>query len=66
MKAENTILSFGFLVMAAAKYEMIIKAATIIIAIKNPFIVSHPVPIINTFCKNYNNNNAVMILAYES
>lgn len=37
--------SLDFLVIAAAKYAIIINAATIIIAIKNPFIVS-PYPLI--------------------
>ena len=41
-KAEKTILSLGFLVMAAMKYEMIIKAAAAIIIIRSMFII--PIP----------------------
>ncbi len=45
ISAENKMRSLDFLVIAAAKYAIIINAATIIIAIKNPFIVS-PYPLI--------------------
>lgn len=39
INAENRIRNLDFLVIAAAKYDIIINAATIISAIKNPFIV---------------------------
>lgn len=41
-KAEKTILSFGFFVMAAMKYEMIIRAAATIIIIRSMFIILIP------------------------
>ncbi len=39
ISAVNAIRSLDFLVIAAAKYAIIIKAATIMIAIKNTFII---------------------------
>ncbi len=44
INAEKRIRNLGFFVIAAAKYAIIINAATIIIDIKNPFIVS-PYPL---------------------
>lgn len=40
ISAEKRMRNLDCLVIAAAKYAIIINAASIIIAIKNPFIIS--------------------------